>query len=35
MEVLRNILAMLGLLALIGGGYAYSKYKPMYDEYSP
>ncbi len=35
MVVLRNILALIGLIALIGGGYAYSKYKPMYDEYQP
>lgn len=35
MAILRNLLALIGLLAIIGGGYAYSTYKPMYDEYQP
>lgn len=35
MGIIRNFLALIGLLVLIGGGYGYSKYKPMYDEYQP
>jgi uncharacterized protein (DUF302 family) len=35
MGIIRNLLALIGLLVLIGGGYGYSKYKPMYDEYQP
>jgi len=35
MGVLRNLLALVGLLTIVGGGYAYTKYKPMYDEYQP
>ena len=35
MGIIRNFLALIGLLVFIGGGYGYSKYKPMYDEYQP
>ena len=35
MGIIRNLLALIGLLVLIGGGYGYPKYKPMYDEYQP
>ena len=35
MGIIRNLLALIGLLTIIGGGYAYSTYKPMYDEYQP
>ena len=35
MGAIRNLLALIGLLAIIGGGYAYNQYKPMYDEYQP
>ena len=35
MGIIRNLLALVGLLAIIGGGYAYTTYKPMYDEYQP
>ncbi len=35
MAALRNVLALIGLLALMAGGYAYLKYKPIYDTYQP
>ena len=35
MSFLRNLLALLGLVAILGGAYAYMTYKPMYDEYKP
>ena len=35
MSVLRNLLALIGLLAIIAAGYAYTTYKPMYDKYQP
>ncbi len=33
--MIRNLLALIGVLAIIGGGYAYVTYKPMYDQYQP
>ncbi len=35
MAALRNVLALIGLLALMAGSYAYLKYKPIYDAYRP
>ncbi len=32
MSLLRNFLALMGFIAIIGGGYAYVTYKPMYDK---
>lgn len=35
MRFITNILALIGLAALIAGGYAFVTYKPMYDQYQP
>jgi uncharacterized protein (DUF302 family) len=35
MGVIRNFLALIGLLVIIGVGYVFSEYKPLYDEYQP
>ncbi len=35
MSLIRNLLALIGVIAIIGGGYAYMTYKPVYDQYQP
>lgn len=35
MKIITNILALFGLVVLIGGGYAFVAYKPVYDQYQP
>lgn len=33
--MIRNVLALIGVLAMMGGAYAYLTYKPVYDHYQP
>jgi len=35
MRLITSLLALIGLAAIVGGGYAYVTYKPMYDKYQP
>lgn len=35
MRAIINLLAIVGIVAIAGGSYAYVTYKPMYDKYSP